>query len=170
LKVSIVAEDREIRRLGVLFGPGGKEFAIGDEYGDEVRLAVAVDHGLVDFGLEGQCRLDALRGDVVAAAADDNIFLAIGDPNEAIVVDLTDVAGVDPAIAQGLGGGIGIVPVPVHRQLAANQYFAVVGYFYIDTWKRTANGSYADIVDGAATDNGCGFGLSIALQKADAKG
>ena len=69
-----------------------------------MRPPVAVDDRLADLRLQQQDALDPLRRDVVAARVDDDVLLAVGDLEVAVGVDLADVAGVQPAVAQRLGG------------------------------------------------------------------
>ena len=76
----------------------GGEFGIGHEQRDEVRAAVAIDHRLGDFGLQRQHPLDPLRRDIVALVVDDQILLAVGDDDPALVVEMADVAGRQPAV------------------------------------------------------------------------
>ena len=55
----------------------------------------------------------------VLAAADDHVLLAVGDEEEALVVEVADVAGVEPAVGvDRLGGGLGLVPVAGHEDRA----------------------------------------------------
>ena len=49
--------------------------------------------------------LDLARVDVVAAA-DDQVLLAVDDEEEAVLVDVAEVAGVEPAVGDRLGGGL----------------------------------------------------------------
>ena len=65
---------------------------------DAVRPLVAVDHHLAEQRrprLEGV--LQRLRRDLLAARGHDQVLLAIGDAQEA-VLELADVAGVEPAV------------------------------------------------------------------------
>ncbi len=72
---------------------------VRDEQRHEVRALVAVDHRLGDLRPLGQQALDPRRRDVVAAGVDDDVLLAIGDAQVAVGIDLADVAGVQPAVA-----------------------------------------------------------------------
>src|SRR5262249_56162823 len=56
----------------------------------------------------------------VAATADDHQALAVTDVHEAGVVDEPEVAGVDHAVAERLGGGVVALPVPEHRSVDAD--------------------------------------------------
>ena len=69
----------------------------GDQGGDE-RAAVADDDALVDQRVRPQPVLEHGGGDVLAAGGHQDLLLAPGDPDEALVVDLADVAGVEPAV------------------------------------------------------------------------
>ncbi len=58
-----------------------------------MRLAITEDHRLRDFRLDGQHALDPLRRDIVALVVDDQVLLAVGDDDPALVVEVADVAG-----------------------------------------------------------------------------
>ena len=61
----------------------------------------------------------------VLAAADDHVLLAVGDEEEALVVEVADVAGVQPAVGiDRLGGGLGLVPVAGHEDRAGDAHLA----------------------------------------------
>ena len=49
-------------------------------------------------GVDLQLVLEVLRRDVLAAGGDDDVLLAVGDHEEAVVVDVPDVAGVHEAL------------------------------------------------------------------------
>ena len=75
-------------------------------------LCVADDHALADQGVGAQPVLEHRRRDVLAAGGDDELLLAAGDRQEAVVVELAEVAGVEPAVGvDRLGGGGLVVPV-----------------------------------------------------------
>ena len=65
---------------------------------DEVLAPVADEHRRADVRGALQQRLERLRRDVLAVGVDDDVFLAVGDLEEAVRVDLADVAGVEPAV------------------------------------------------------------------------
>ena len=77
--------------------PGSASASIGDQRRDE-RLAVADDHALAHQRVRPQPVLQHGRGDVLAARRDDQLLLAAGDREVARVVQLADVAGVEPAV------------------------------------------------------------------------
>ena len=59
---------------------------------------------------------------------------------EAVGVDLADVAGVDPAVLQRLGGRLGVLVVAEHVARALDQDLAVVGDLQLDARERLAHG------------------------------
>ena len=76
------------------------------------------DHGGVEhLGVGDEAVLDLDAVDVLAAA-DDHVLLAVGDEEVAVGVDLADVAGVEPAVADRLGGRLGLAPVAGHERRA----------------------------------------------------
>jgi hypothetical protein len=52
-----------------------------------------------------------LGRDEFSAGSFDEIFFAVGDGEISIGVDVADVAGLEPAIGQGIGGFFGAIPV-----------------------------------------------------------
>src|SRR5690349_3787704 len=74
----------------------------------------ADDGGFGDGRVGVQDVLDLAGVDVVAAA-DDEVLLAVDDEHEAVLVDEAEVAGVQPAVDDGLGGGRRVVVVAAHH-------------------------------------------------------
>ena len=94
----------------------------------------AEGRGLVDGGVQVDDALDFGAVDVLSAAQD-HVLLAVADVEEAVLVDLGDVAGSEPAVLDRLRGRLRTVPVAadVHRRLhdqfalfAGRQFVAVV--------------------------------------------
>ncbi len=69
-------------------------------------------------------RLLDLPGIDVLAAGDDHVLLAIDHEHEILVVEVAEVAGMHPAIAQGRHRRRGIVPIAVHQARTAHQDLA----------------------------------------------
>ena len=101
--------------------------------------------------------LDLARIDV-HAAADDQVLGAVLQREVAVRVEAADVAGVQPAAAQRLGGGLGLVPVAGHHHVAPDQDLADL-----------AGGELAVVVvDDADLDAGAGD--ADALQRSRQRG
>ena len=98
-----------------------------DDEGVHELAAVAVGHA-DDRGLEHvrvllQHILDLARVDV-EATDEDHLFLPSADEEVAVVVELANVAGVQPAVVKRLGRGRRQVPVAAHQLWAARQHLA----------------------------------------------
>ena len=70
---------------------------------------------------QGVLHLDAVH---VLAAAIDHVLLAVDDEDQALVVDPREVAAVQPAVDERLGGLLGLAPVAAHDVRPADQQFA----------------------------------------------
>src|SRR5438045_8010375 len=68
-----------------------------------VRAPVSDDERLRDEPRGLERVLEILRRDVLAAGRDDQVLLAIGDLEEAVLVELADVAGAEPAVLRERG-------------------------------------------------------------------
>ena len=131
-------------------------------------MAVAEDGGLVDEGRRGEKRFDAGGRDFFAGREDDEFFLAAADGEEAIGVELGEVAGVEPAVADDFGGGGFVLPVAEHDVRAAGEQFAVGGDAEFDAGNCLADGAEAARVARRDGDDGRRFGEAVAGQKRQA--
>ena len=61
----------------------------GDERCEERPLVTDHDNGC-NQGIRLQCSLDERRGDVLTAGRDDDIFLAVGDEQESIIINMAN--------------------------------------------------------------------------------
>ena len=104
------------------------------------RPPVADDDRLRDVLRRLEVVLEVLRGDVLAAGRDDDVLLAVGDLDEAVVVDLGDVARVEPAVGvEHLGRRGGILVVAAEDRVAADQELAVLGDSELEAGQRGAD-------------------------------
>ena len=75
-------------------------------------MLVADQRHLGDENVVLELVLDGLRSDELAAGGLQQFFLAIGDVEEAVLIEVADVAGAEPAVAvETLGIGLRFVPV-----------------------------------------------------------
>src|SRR3984885_8925922 len=74
----------------------------------------ADDGDRADRGVREQALLDLQRVDVLPAG-DDHVLLAVDQVEQPVGVKRADVAGVAPAVAQDLGRGGAVVPVPAEH-------------------------------------------------------
>ena len=84
------------------------------------RSVVADGAGLTDERDQLEGGLEVRRADVLAAGGDDQLLLAVDDREVAVLVDLADVAGVEPAVVvEGLGRLLRVVEVALEDVAAA---------------------------------------------------
>src|SRR5579875_2864906 len=83
----------------------------------------AEHRGLADGRVLVEHLLDLARVDVVAAA-DDELLLAVDDEEVAVLVDPAHVAGVQPAVDDGLRRGLRPLPVAAHHVVALDHDLA----------------------------------------------
>ena len=152
----------------VVAGPAGVHLLVeGDQRGDE-RLAVADDDALADEGVGAQAVLEHRGGDVLAAGGHEDLLLAPGDPQEAVVVELADVAGVEPAVADRLGGRRVVAAVAAEQVDAAQADLAVVGDAHVDAGQRQADRADPHLAGAVDGGRGGGLGEAVALEDRDA--
>src|SRR5262249_42005886 len=117
--------------------------------------------------------LNLARIDVVAGD-DDHVLLAVHDRDVAILVHRREVAGVEPAVAQGLGGRLRLLPIALHNVLAATDELAYharrhlaavcVHDLDLDAGNRLAHGSWlGDGASGVACYDWRGLGQTVPL-------
>ena len=140
----------------------------GDQRRDE-RPAVPDDHALADQGVAAKAVLEHRGRHVLAPGGDDHLLLPPGDLQEALLVQLPDVAGGEPAApGEDLLGGCLVVPVAGEDVLPADQDLAVVGDLDPDAGQRLPDG--ADLVPVRPVHGGRGgrLGQPVSLEHGDA--
>ena len=145
----------------------GGEVGIGNEHGDEVRPAVAEYHRLGDFRLERQIAFNVRRRDRLAAGIFDEVALAVGDPDIAVVIEEADIAGLEPAVFEGSRGRFRVVPVALHDVVAGHQDLTISGDLDPDPVEWRPDGIDLDAQGRVASDDRSRLGLAVALQQPD---
>ena len=119
-----------------------------DERGD-VRPAVADDERLRDEARRLERVLEILRRDVLAAGRDDQVLLPVGDLQVAVLVDLADVPGAEPAVVGERGGGrLRILVVAGEDGVAADEDLAVAVEVDLAAVDRPADGAELEVRPG----------------------
>ena len=101
------------RRIGGVAGDDHRQRGL-----TPCRVRHADERDLGDLGVRGQDVLHLGAVDVLAAR-DDHVLLAVDHVEVAVLVLPDEVAGVEPAAAEGLGGLVRLVPVLLHHHRAA---------------------------------------------------
>ena len=148
----ISSSSRVIKR-----GREGAAVAMHDRLGDPARLLEVV--------------LDVGRSQVLAAGGDDDVLLAAGDPQEAVLVERAEVPGAEPAVGVlGLRGRLGIAPVLAEDVGPPHQHLAVVGDPDLDARQGAADRPDLLIVERVDGAHPAGLGQSVALQHGNPAG
>src|SRR6187455_3100959 len=134
-----------------------------------MRLPIAIDHRLRDLGLQREHALDPLRRDIVALVVDDDVLLPVGDNDAALLVEVADVAGRQPAVlAKHARGLFRVAPIAVHDELASDDDFAIFGDLYFRVLDRRTDRFEANAGSWAvAANHRTSLGLAVALKECD---
>src|SRR5207302_6838129 len=118
------------------------------DQGRDVRPAVTDDQRVRDERISLQQLLDVLRRDLLAAGGGDQILLPVRDPEEAVAVELADVARPEPAVAAERLTGRFVVPVVAGEDvLAVEEDLAVAGDANLAARKREADRAEPKVVE-----------------------
>ena len=88
------------------------------------------DGRLGDSGQPVDDALDLLGVDVLASA-DDHVLGSVDEHQVSVLVEAADVAGVQPAVDEGLGGLLGSVQVAAHDVRPRDEYLAGLTVAYL---------------------------------------
>ena len=100
--------------------------------------------------------------DVLARGGDDHFLLAVHHLEEAVVVDLADVAGVHPAVVvDQLGARLGVLVVAAGVHRAAGEDLAVLGDRDLDAGLGAADGAEPEAAGTAGGDRAGGLGHPV---------
>ncbi len=131
-------------------------------------MALAKNGGLVDEGRGGEERFDACGRDFFASREDDEFLLAAADGEEAVGVEVGEVAGVKPTVADDFGGGGLVLPIAEHDVGAAGEEFTVGGDADFDAGDRLADSAKAASAASGDCDYGRSFRQAVAGQQGQA--
>ena len=153
----------------MLVAPGREDLGVDRDQGADERLVVADHHALADQRVGPQPVLQHSGGDILATGRDDQLLLPAGDREVALVVQLADVAGAEPAVtADRLRGGGLVVPVAAEHHVAPEQHLAVVGDPDRDPGYGLADRADLEVLRQPHGAGGRGLGQAVALVDRDA--
>src|SRR5690606_26017926 len=136
----------------------------GDQRG-AVITAVALDEHVRQVRARGlDPAFQVGRGHVLAAGGLDQLLLAVGDGEAAFLVQLADVAGVEPAVLQRLRRLLGQVVVAAHDAAPADEDLAVVGDADLRARQRLADRAELHVRRAVEEAARRGLGEAVALQ------
>src|SRR4051812_9321696 len=107
-----------------------------------VGPTVADDERLRDEWRGLERVLEVLRRDVLASRGHKDVLLAVGDPDEAVLVDFPEVAGAQPAVlAEHLARCLLVLVVAGEDRLAPDQQLAVLVGAHLEPRERRPDGA-----------------------------
>src|SRR6266851_8122260 len=124
-------------------------------------------------------RLDFFGVDVFAIAQYDDFFLASGEKQIAVRIEVTEIASQKPAIAHDGSGRVRPAPVAFHHDCAAQRDFANAGpaiflrrvdNLRLHALQRLSNGADHVVVRRVGKGGTAGFSEAIGLKNVDAQG
>src|SRR5262249_50408727 len=101
-------------------------------------MLVAQDDRLAHPARGLELRLERLRRHLLTAGGDEQIFEPVGDAQEALAVQVADVAGVEPAILERGARGLLVPEVALHDAGALGEDLAVGGEAHLRAGHRRA--------------------------------
>src|ERR1700722_5736399 len=105
----------------------GKLFKVGHDEGGKMLAAVANYAGLGDVAVGHQTSFEIRRGDIFAARQDNDFFFPVSDTDIAAVINLDDIAGMEPALPiNHLARFALALVIPFHDIGAVDEEFAIV--------------------------------------------
>src|SRR6266545_7692413 len=111
----------------VLLSPRRGGHGIQHEQGGDELARLAEGDGLAEDRIRPQERLDVRRRDVLAVGVDDELFFAVDEAQVPVLVELADVARVQPAlVVDRLFGLLRVLEVANHDRAAASENLAVL--------------------------------------------
>ena len=100
---------------------------------------------------------------------DDQVLLAIGDAHEAFGIDLPDVAGLQPAVLERLGGLLRLPVVPAHHVGPARQDLPVGGNAQLAPRDRLPHRAEAEVPGSVARQHRRRLGQAVTLADQQAR-
>ena len=137
----------QIGELDALVGrPHRRDLRVERHQGGHEGSVVTDGRGLRHQGDQLEGRLQVGGADVLAARGDDQLLLAVDDAQVAVLVDLADVARVQPAVlVDRLGGLLRVVQVALADQTTPAADLAVREDLELHTRQRAADGAGLDL-------------------------
>ncbi len=145
----------------------------------QARVGAPHDFSALGAGVENQHRMHAIRPDhrgvaharlllqhalhvlgknVEPLRRHDHFLLAAQDAQLAVVLQLADIAGVEPAVFKGARGLLGMLEIAGGHVLAAHQDFAVRRDLHFDAADRLAHAALARVEGMIQRHDGRGLG------------
>src|SRR5262249_41979093 len=147
----------------LFLGPGDDLLGVERYQAAQEWTPVAVHHRLRHVAVLLHRVLPVGRSDVLATRRDDDVLLATGDEQVAVLVDLAEVAGVQPAVDHRLLGRVVVLVIAPEDVRALDQYLAVLGDLDFAARHRPADRTDLVVLDRRDRGGSRGLGHAVAL-------
>ena len=125
---------------------------------------VANNHRIRNIRRKLELVFNLARRDVFAACCDDNVFLAVKYAEKALIIDIADIARMQPAINHRLCRFLRLVEIAFENMRAAIDDFTILSDFHFDMRRRLADRAKPVGIGSIATGNAGTFGLAVKLK------
>src|SRR3972149_4649357 len=124
------------------FSPLPNLLLIQGNQSHQMPLAIADDHDLTEQRIRLEQVLDHLWSHLLAARRDDQVFLAVGDAEKSLTIDLSDIARMKPPIPiDGLFGRLRIPIIALKDIRSPKQDLAILANAALHPVQRQPNGA-----------------------------
>ena len=123
----------------VLLGPLAHRLAVNVDQGSHIGTVGPQGHRLLDVGAELELVLDPLGGEGGAVGQARHVLEPVYDDQLAVGGEEAGVAGAQPAVGQGLGGGLRVLEVALEDAGAPDQHLPLVGDAHLHPRQRAAH-------------------------------
>ena len=156
--------DRRLRGQAVRGQPQCQRLRIERHQRADERALVAHHHAVLHDRALGDLFLQRNGGDVLAAGSNNNVLDAAGDDDVALIIDLGQVAGPEPAVGgERLGRLLRQIVVAAEHVRALDLQFAFVGNANRGAGRGLAYGADHIVGHARGGERGGGFGHAITL-------
>ncbi len=123
--------------------------------GAQVLSPVPDHHCLLDILVGDQGVLDILRGDILPAGSNDDVFLPVGQAQEPVIIDKAHIPCPEPTVrGKGLFGGIALIVISFHDLRACYDDLSVFCNADIRVRERTAYRAEREVLKGVHRHTG----------------
>src|SRR6202049_3057722 len=166
----VLRQRGDVLRQAVLAREHGDLLLIERDQHDRVGPRVAVHHRLGDPATLLEVVLDVRGRQVLAAGGDDDVLLAPGDREVAVLVDRAEVARVQPSILDRAEALVRAVVVALEDLRAFDKDLSRLSDPQLDPRKRSADGAEAMVLERGDGRGRGGLGHAVSLEHGYAAG
>src|SRR5262249_17398907 len=105
-----------------------------------------------------------LRRNILCSCRNENVLLASGNPQEAVMIQLAEISRAIPSVLDRLLGFLLFLEVADHHGRAASQNLTILSYSYFDSRERFPNRSEFEVFLSVHRNHRGSFGQPVAFK------